>query len=155
MYLWTLNCVSCFLEVLITSIAVLVSSLKRGLGLGLGSFCGLVFRERWIYLCLFEEAGQSMWPQRHVRPLALQFLVFLGGAAQCIVNQVCLSQRWVITLRKERGEQMSGRWGRDGPKPDLPLWFLAAEKRLAVQSPGLYLRNNRAPHWGLLPWKRR
>lgn len=128
---------------------MLVSSLKRG------SFCGLVLRKRWIYLCLFEKAGQSMWPQRHVRPLALQFLVFLDGAAQCIVNQVCLSQRWVITLRKERGEQMSGRWGRDGPEPDLPVWFLAAEVGLAVQSPGLYLWNNRAPHWGLLPWKRR
>lgn len=28
--------------------------------------------------------------------LALQFLVFLDGGSLCIVNQVCLSQRWVF-----------------------------------------------------------
>lgn len=117
------------------------------------AFCLLVFSIRWIYSYLFEKARRSVWPQHHMCPLALQFLVFLDGGTQCIVNHVWLSQQWVITLQKEWREW--GRRGRDGPKPDLLQRFLQAGMQFALQSPGFYLLNNHAPHWGLVPQKKR
>lgn len=116
------------------------------------AFCLLVFSIRWIYSYLFEKARRSVWPQHHMCPLALQFLVFLDGGTQCIVNHVWLSQQWVITLQKEWREW--GRRGRDGPKPDLLQRFLQAGMQFALQSPGFYLLNNHAPHWGLVPQKK-
>lgn len=111
------------------------------------AFCPPVFRIRWIHSCLFEKARRSVWPQRRMCPLALQFLVFRDGGTQCIVNHGCLAQQWVITLQKEWRE--GRRRGREMvPQLGPPERFLPAETQFALQSPGFYLLDNQAPHWG-------
>lgn len=57
-----------------------------------------------------------------MRPLALRFLVFLDGGSLCIVNQVCLSQRWVLLSSEDggrRGKEQSEERRRREIVPDL------------------------------------
>lgn len=57
-----------------------------------------------------------------MQSLALQFLVFLVGGSLCIVNQVCLSQRWVLLSSEDGGRRGEGqrKGGREGEiVPDL------------------------------------
>lgn len=46
-----------------------------------------------------------------MHPLALQFLVFLDGGRQCIVNQVCLSQQLVLLFGGDGGRKREGEEG--------------------------------------------
>lgn len=74
------------------------------------------------YICSYfgEKAKRNVWPQRRMHPLALRFLVFLDGGSLCIVNQVCLSQRWVLLSGGDGGRRTEKqREGGRGGVPDL------------------------------------
>lgn len=66
-----------------------------------------------------------------MHPLALWFLVFLSGGSQRIVNQVCLSQQWVLLSSRDVEVEERGRGREREIVPDLTFLCDTCNRREA------------------------